>query len=208
VPIPGDWYDANYFEHGRTSNWDRGYHWPAFQTVFRDAATWLTESFPEASSVLDIGCAKGFLVRALRERGIAAAGFDHSPWAIDHADAAARSYLRLAGVDDCVWDESWDLATAMFVLESLTETQLRAFLPQARGHVRQAFVAVIAPPGTAGRDRDPTRITQHDRAAWRALFLACGWRQDAIHRQFEKSCAAHAVPRRMGWDVHVFAPGP
>jgi ADP-heptose:LPS heptosyltransferase/glycosyltransferase involved in cell wall biosynthesis/SAM-dependent methyltransferase len=207
VPIPGHWYDTDYFENGRTSNWDRGYHWSLFQTVFRDASTWLVESFPEAGSVLDIGCAKGFLVRALRERGIDAFGFDHSPWAIDHAEPTARPYLRLAGVDDVDWAQGCDLATAMFVLESLTETQLRAFLPRARTWVRQALVAIIAQPGLAGRDRDPTRITRHDRAGWRALFLECGWRQDVIHRLFEKSLAAHSVPRGMGWDVHVFAPG-
>ena len=208
VPIPGDWYDADYFEHGRTSNWDRGYHWPVFQTLFRDASLWLTECFPQAHSALDIGCAKGFLVRALRERGIAAFGFDHSPWAIEHADPVARPYLRLAGVDDVSWQQGCDLATAMFVLESLTEAQLRAFLPRARGWVRQGLVAVIAPPWAAGRDRDPTRVTRRDRAGWRALFLECGWRQDTIHLLFEKSCATRAVPRRLGWDVHVFAPGP
>ncbi len=207
VPIPGQWYDADYFENGRTSNWDRGYHWSLFQKVFRDAGAWLAESFPEARSVLDIGCAKGFLVRAMRERGIDAFGFDHSPWAIEHAEPAARPYLRLAGVDDVDWTQDCDLATAMFVLESLTDAQLRAFLPRARTWVRQGLVAVIAPPGVAGRDRDPTRITRHDREGWRALFLECGWRQDPIHRLFEKSFAAHSVPRGMGWDVHVFAPG-
>jgi len=208
APIPGHWYDADYFEHGRTSNWDRGYHWPLFQTVFRDASLWLTECFPQARSALDIGCAKGFLVRALRERGIAAFGFDHSAWAIEHADRVARPYLRLAGVDDVNWEQGCDLATAMFVLESLTEAQLRAFLPRARTWVRQGLVAVIAPPWVAGRDRDPTRVTRRDRAGWRALFLECGWRQDTIHLLFEKSCATRAVPRRLGWDVHVFAPGP
>jgi 2-polyprenyl-3-methyl-5-hydroxy-6-metoxy-1,4-benzoquinol methylase len=208
VPIPGQWYDADYFEHGCTSNWDRGYHWSLFQTVFRDAGAWLVESFPEARSALDIGCAKGFLVRALRERGIAAFGFDHSAWAIDHAEPSARPYLRLASVDDASWEQGFDLASAMFVLESLTEAQLRGFLPRARSWVRQGLVAVIASLGAAPRDRDLTRVTQRDRAWWRALFLECGWRQDAIHRLFEASCARHAVPRRLGWDVHVFAPGP
>ena len=207
VPIPGAWYDADYFEHGRTSNWEHGYHWAAFQTIFRDAAGWITDCFPEARSVLDIGCAKGFLVRALRERGVEASGFDHSAWAIDHADPAARPYLHLAGVDDVAWPQGCDVATGLFVLESLTEAQLRAFLPRARGWVRQALVAVIAPPLSTGRDRDPTRITRRDRDGWRALFTECGWRQDSIHRLFERSCAAHPLPQRMGWQVHVVAPG-
>ena len=67
LPIPGDWYDADYFEHGLKSNWDRGYTWPLFKGVFEDTARYLEEMFPEAASFLDVGCAKGFLVKALRE---------------------------------------------------------------------------------------------------------------------------------------------
>ncbi len=74
APIPGSWYDADYFEHGQTSNWQHGYTWPLFRGVFTDAAGFLGEMFPEARSFLDIGCAKGFLVRALRERGLEACG--------------------------------------------------------------------------------------------------------------------------------------
>lgn len=207
VPIPGSWYDADYFEHGRTSNWTGGYRWTNLQQIFRDAAQWLTDTFPEAQTVLDIGCAKGFLVRTLRERGVAACGVDHSAWAISHADAGARAYLHLAGIDDMDWPQGCDLLVAMHVLESLTQAQLQAFLPRARGWVKQGLVAVIAAPGPAGQDRDATRVTQLDREGWRALFLSCGWRQDPLHRLAERSCAAHPVPRRMGWEVHVFAPG-
>ena len=31
IPIPGSWYDADYFEHGRKSNWRDGYTWQAFR---------------------------------------------------------------------------------------------------------------------------------------------------------------------------------
>jgi 2-polyprenyl-3-methyl-5-hydroxy-6-metoxy-1,4-benzoquinol methylase len=206
VPISSDWYNADYFELGRTSNWDRGYHWAAFRSIFRDAAAWLAECFPEAGSVLDIGCAKGFLVRALREHGIAAYGFDHSRWAIEHAEAEARPYLRLASTDDVEWPDRCDLATAMHVLECLTELQIRTFLPRARDFVGQALIAVIAPPEIPRGDRDRARVTRLDRAGWRALFLASGWRQDPQLRNIEQSCAAHPLPRRMGWQVHVYAP--
>ena len=207
VPIPGTWYDADYFERGHTSNWERGYSWSALGGVFTEGADWLRDCFPEAHTALDIGCAKGFLVRTLRERNVAAFGIDHSPWAIDHADPAARPYLRLAGVDTLEWDGGCDLLIAMFVLESLTETQLRAFLPRARHWVRQAMVAVIAGPVLSDDDRDPTRITRRDREGWRKLFLDCGWQQDPIHHMFDRHCAAHAIARRRGWDSYVFSPG-
>src|SRR5262249_36274598 len=43
LPIPGDWYDAAYFEHGLKSNWDRGYAWSSFKGVFEDMAGYLAE---------------------------------------------------------------------------------------------------------------------------------------------------------------------
>jgi hypothetical protein len=84
LPIPGDWFDSDYFEHGLKSNWEHGYSWPDFKGVFQDTALYLAEMFPEARSFLDVGCAKGFLVKALRQRGLEAWGFDHSPWARNH----------------------------------------------------------------------------------------------------------------------------
>ncbi len=92
LPICGDWYDADYFEHGVKSNWERGYSWPLFKGVFESAAEYLADMFPEARTFLDIGCAKGFLVRALRDRRLEAWGVDHSPWAISQADAAAKPF--------------------------------------------------------------------------------------------------------------------
>jgi hypothetical protein len=94
VPIPGEWCDADYFEHGLMSNWTDGYTWKAFAGLFRDTAEFLTAMFPEAESFLDAGCAKGFLVRSLRKRGKQAWGFDHSAWAIEHAEESARPFVH------------------------------------------------------------------------------------------------------------------
>jgi hypothetical protein len=82
TPIPPEWYDEDYFEHGLKSNWECGYSWPLFKGVFEDTAAYLSDMFPGASSILDAGCAKGFLVRALRARGNEAGGFEKSSRAI------------------------------------------------------------------------------------------------------------------------------
>ncbi len=204
LPIPGTWYDAAYFETGRKSNWRSGYGWPLFRGVFTDAAAYLAEIFPEAGSFLDAGCAKGFLVRALRERGLQAWGVDHSPWAIEHGEDAARQFLSLDTVEAMSFDRTFDVLVAMGLLETLTEDQLRGFLSRARAWTSQALFAVIATPQSGGADR--SQITLHDRDWWRDRLREAGWRQDALHRQFERTVQAHPVPTRMGWSVHVFAP--
>jgi 2-polyprenyl-3-methyl-5-hydroxy-6-metoxy-1,4-benzoquinol methylase/glycosyltransferase involved in cell wall biosynthesis len=211
LPIPGEWYDADYFERGRKSNWERGYSWEMFKGVFRDAAAYLAEMFPEARTFLDLGCAKGFLVRALRDRGLEAWGIDHSPWAIAQADPAAQPYLRLADINDAGDERQFDVVVAMSILESLTEEQIRHFLPQARRRTRQALFATI--PGLEqasdrrnAEDRDLSHITMRPRAWWCERFLEAGWRQDPMHRCFERQCQAHALPTAMGWSVYVFSP--
>ncbi len=212
-PIPGTWYDADYFENGLKSNWSEGYSWPAFAGLFRDTAEFLTTMLPEAQSFLDAGCAKGFLVRTLRERGKDAWGFDHSPWAIEHAEEAARPFLQLAGVDDAQFGREFDVTVAFSLLENLTEEQTLEFLERARSWTRQALIVVVLLCEDEAKrtrlledDRDLAHATLQSRAWWHERFLRAGWRQDALHRVVERRCREHALPNRMGWGMFVFAP--
>jgi 2-polyprenyl-3-methyl-5-hydroxy-6-metoxy-1,4-benzoquinol methylase len=182
-----------------------------FKGVFRDATAYLAEMFPEARTFLDLGCAKGFLVRALRDRGLEAWGIDHSPWAIAQADPAAQPYLRLADINDARDEWQFDVVVAMSILESLTEEQIRHFLPQACRRTRQALFATI--PGLEqasdrrnAEDRDLSHITMRPRTWWCERLLEAGWRQDPMHRCFERQCQAHVLPTAMGWSVYVFSP--
>jgi len=203
-PITDSWYDRDYFENGLKSNWSEGYGWPQFCGVFTDAAACLAELFPGAQSFLDVGCAKGFLVRALRDRGLEAWGFDHSPWAIEHAEPAARPFLTLDEVDHADFNRQFDIAVAMSIFESLTEAQLNAFLPRLRNWTRQALFAVIALPNPAAGG-DLSQITLRDRAWWLDCLRRAGWGQDALHRSFELVARRHRVPMQMRWNVHVMA---
>jgi glycosyltransferase involved in cell wall biosynthesis len=211
IPIPGAWYDADYFEHGRKSNWREGYTWQAFAALFRETAEFLATMLPESESFLDAGCAKGFLVRTLREHGKEAWGFDHSPWAIEHAEESAKPFLRLAGVEEFEFDRDFDVTLSFFLLESLTEAHALAFLERARRRTRHALVAVIhtceeEPPtqSASSEDRDLSHITLRNRAWWHDLILSAGWRQDPLHRIVERSCQRHTLPSCMGWEVFVY----
>lgn len=210
VPIPGDWYDQDYFENGLKSNWECGYSWPQFSGLFTETAKFLTEIFPEAESFLDAGCAKGFLVKALRDAGKDARGFDHSLWAIRQADESVKSFLQQAGTDDVDVDRQYDVLLAFSLFESLTEDQLHSFLARAREWTRQALLATIAtvePDKPAeGEDRDLAHITMRPREWWESAFLRAGWRQDHVHKLAQRFCQNHALPLKMGWQVYLFVP--
>ena len=211
APIPGEWFDAGYFEHGRKSNWKNGYHWGDFAGLFRETAQFLVTMFPEAASYLDAGCAKGFLVRALRELGKEAWGFDHSEWALDHAEKVARPFLQLASAETAEFNRSFDLTVAFSLLESLTEAQAIDFLRRARDWTTQALVAVVLVCEDESRrqrllanDDDLSRVTIQSRAWWRQRFLDAGWKQDALHRVAERACGNHNLPHRMHWQIFLY----
>jgi len=209
-PIAGEWYDADYFEHGRKSNWGRGYSWTVFHGLFRDIAAYLTAMFPLAQSFLDAGCAKGFLVKALRQAGKEASGFDASPWAIGHAELEARPFVRLAGVDDYEFQSDVDVLLCFDLLPHLTEAQAGAFLRRSRAHVRMALVAVIDTYERAGErrpgDRDLSHITRQTREWWDERIREAGWKQNGLTRNLEHICRHHDLPRKMGWHVYVYTP--
>ena len=157
--------------------------------------------------MLDAGCAKGFLVRALRERGVDAWGVDHSAWAVERAEPEARPFVACADVAALPLDREYDLVVALDLLSHLTEAQAEAFMRRARDVTRVALVATIPPaldppPG----DRDATHVTRRPREWWRALFLRAGWRHDALVRLAERACAGAPLPTRMGWGVHLAVP--
>jgi Methyltransferase domain len=214
VPVPGEWYDADYFEHGLKSNWIGGYDWAHFAGVFRETAAFLTEMFPAAESFLDVGCAKGFLVRCLREAGKTCHGVDHSAWAIDHADPAAQPFLVRSGVDDLAVDREVDVLLAFDLLSHLTEQQAENFLCRARSWTRSAVVAVIASFDDEadekhhqhGDNADLSHVTMRTRAWWDELFRKAGWRLDPLQRLGAERCQAHALPRKMQWKLYVYAP--
>ena len=213
VPIPSEWFDADYFENGVKSNWKNGYHWRDFAGLFRDTAQFLVTMFPEAASFLDAGCAKGFLVRALHELGKDAWGFDHSNWALENAEEPARPFLRQACAESVEFDRRFDLTLAFSLLENLTEEQAIKFLRRAREWTTQALVVVVLLCEDETKraqlltdDRDLAHVTLQSHAWWHQRFLQAGWRRDALHRIAERALRTHPLPIRMAWDIFTYTP--
>jgi ADP-heptose:LPS heptosyltransferase/2-polyprenyl-3-methyl-5-hydroxy-6-metoxy-1,4-benzoquinol methylase len=213
VPIPSEWFDADYFENGVKSNWKNGYHWRDFAGLFRETAQFLVTMFPEAASFLDAGCAKGFLVRALRELGKDAWGFDHSSWALEHAEESARPFLHPACAESVEFDRRFDLTLAFSLLENLTEEQAIKFLRRAREWTTQALIVVVVlcedetkRAQLLTEDRDLAHVTLQSHGWWQERLLRTGWRRDALHRIAERALRTHPLAMRMRWDVFACTP--
>ncbi len=107
-------FDASYYAHGvgaEPYRWDN----PVWPRHFGRIADFLVATFAPRT-VLDVGCGVGFLVDALRDRGVDARGIDVSAYAIAHVPAHLQPYCSLGSITDEI-DGDPDLISCIEVLE-------------------------------------------------------------------------------------------
>jgi SAM-dependent methyltransferase len=117
-------FDKDFFDSGEeTEARYKSYTVQSILPNFRRQARLLREHF-KPSKVLDIGCAKGFLVLALRELGLEAFGVDVSDYAISSAPPEVRQHLFEVDLNNGelpFGDGSFDLVTAYSTFEYLDD---------------------------------------------------------------------------------------
>lgn len=121
TPTTGQLFDGYYFAHGCGRPYARDAEWQAHFGGIADAI--VRELQP--ASVLDVGCAIGLLVEALRVRGVEAYGVDVSEYAISQVHPSIRDFCRL-GVATEGFGRRYDLIVCIEVLEHLPPEQAQA----------------------------------------------------------------------------------
>ena len=90
--------------------------------LFQRFADHIVQDFAP-KSVLDIGCAFGYMVKYLRERGVEAWGIDTSTYAISQADEKIQPYLRVSSACDNLpndMPQHYDMVINIEVIEHMT----------------------------------------------------------------------------------------
>jgi GT2 family glycosyltransferase/2-polyprenyl-3-methyl-5-hydroxy-6-metoxy-1,4-benzoquinol methylase len=109
-------YDETYYEEYETGvPYRRGIE--AWERFFESVSGRIAATI-RPRTVLDAGCAMGFLVEGLRERGVEASGFDISPFAISQAPAALAPFLSVRSITEEI-EGHYDLITCFEVVEHL-----------------------------------------------------------------------------------------
>ena len=88
------WYGPHYFRAYRQAPYERSPKWVGVFATIADGI--VREINPQR--VLDVGCAMGFLVEALRDRGVDAYGLDLSPHAIAQVRDDIKPYCRVGSM--------------------------------------------------------------------------------------------------------------
>lgn len=162
----GRWYYDSY-----TVPYDENEHWTRFFGTVADAI--VTQLDP--STVLDAGCAKGFLVAALRERGVEAYGFDLSEHAIADAPEGAKPYVRVASLTDPI-EGRYDLVTCIEVIEHLDPADATV----AVANLASATDCLLLSSTPGDRD-EATHVNIQPPERWSQLFAGHGMFRDFRH---------------------------
>jgi SAM-dependent methyltransferase len=207
-------FNEDYYERGLASGISgyMNYSWMP-ETTLR-MAHFMINGLPIAAHerVLDFGCAKGFIVKALRILGIESFGVDVSAYAISQAPAEVAPYCSV--IADChdpaCFSQHFDWLVSKDVFEHIAESELRTLLGRARDFVDRMFIVVPFghDDGSDGfiipaYDSDITHITVKPKAWWDALFLGHGWQIRSFAFEFTgvKENWTRTSPRGNGFYV-------
>jgi len=138
------------------------------------------------SSLLDVGCAKGFMLHDLRRLipGITVAGVDVSEYAIENAHPDAKPFLRVADARALPFpDQSFDVVIAINTLHNLDRDDCAVALREVGRVARHgAFLTVDAYRDEAERERmmawNLTAKTILHVEEWKAFFAEAGYTGD------------------------------
>jgi len=113
-PVGEASFDALYYQTGCGSPYVRNEQWLSFFGAIADRIV----SDIRPARVLDAGCAMGFLVETLRDRGVDATGVDLSSYAIAQVFEPIKPFCRVGSIAER-FGERYDLIVSIEVVEHM-----------------------------------------------------------------------------------------
>lgn len=167
--MDSDFYDADYYLRGKETGKSNyvDYGWKPDLTLPMADHLKRAMHIKDGDTVLDFGCARGYLVKALRMRGVNAFGYDSSEWAIENCDEGVKGY-----VSNVMPDERFDHIIAKDVFEHIHADDLIPILETLVGLMRRSMLIIVPLTGENGEylrleDRsDPSHVIRWGLHGW------------------------------------------
>jgi len=191
-----DVYDRDYFEkvEGKSKGYDSY------------GNSWIWQTLPEIiikefnpRRVLDIGCAKGYLMKYLRNRSIEADGVDISEYAVANADPSIRPYIMNCDISKrtLYQDDYFDLICSFNLLEHLTIEELKSAVDEIKRICSKDFLFTI----DLWSRQDKSHKTIMSREWWNDFF-----KQNGLLHNLERETILQKYPLfvQTSWEVFCY----
>lgn len=175
-------YDDDYFLRGKQTGKSlyENYRWMPELTIPMVLKIIEHCQMRSCMTVLDFGCARGYMVRAFRELGYSAYGYDVSQWAIANADETVSKYLT-ESINGAFNDQySYDWIIAKDVLEHVEYVDY--VVTDLLRYARKGVFAVVPLSDFDSTEyvikeyeADITHIQRCTLMTWMQKFLRPGW---------------------------------
>lgn len=176
-------YNEDYYEHGveKGISGYTDFKWMPELTIPLAMAYIDRLNITKEHKVLDFGCAKGFVVKALRLLNRQAWGCDISSYAVNSADNDTREFLRIAdGCTSDTFDITFDFIISKDIFEHIPENSIDNLLSDLR-NLGNKLLAII--PLGDSKDNfiipsyhlDKTHVLIKDKDWWLNTFKRVGY---------------------------------
>lgn len=148
-----------------------------FRPDYRILAEALLSRLP-FDSVIDVGCANGFLLETFVAAGREALGTEVSPAALEVASAAVRDRVRIG--DFATSSGVWDLACCVEVAEHIRPERSEELVDTLARLSRRWIFFTAAPPGQGGHGHINCRPPEEWLDWFRARGVTCDRERTAL----------------------------
>ncbi len=172
-------FNKDYYENGvkKGISGYENYHWIPTRSI--PEAITICEKI-DFQSVIDFGCAKGFLVHALNLLGKEAIGVDISEYALQHCLPQVKDKVYLLDKPLSEMGLKADLLIAKDVLEHIPEEDIDGVLSEFYKTCDQAFLVIPLGDNNLFRIReyeiDKTHVTRKDEEWWFGKIRKAGFK--------------------------------
>jgi SAM-dependent methyltransferase len=171
IPSTDQLYTASYYASNLGIPYERNEHWLRFFGTVGDRIV----SSLAPSTALDVGCAFGFLVEALRDRGVDATGTDISEYAISQVGGSAVGHCRVESALEPI-EGRYDLISCLEVVEHLSPEDGRSALANMTAATDQLLLST-----TPADFNEPTHINVRPVEYWAEILAELGFFRDVDH---------------------------
>ncbi len=161
-------YDAYYYASGCGLPYQRNEHWLNF---FANIAEHIASDIAPAS-VLDAGCAWGFLVENLRQRNVEAYGIDISDFAIANVFPPVQPFCKVGSITDA-FPRCYDLIVCIEVLEHMLPVDAEKAVANFCAHTDNVLFS-----STPFDYKEATHYNVNSPEYWAGLFARQGFFRD------------------------------